>query len=399
MNQIQLFFVNKFNWLDAAPMTTISTFFTHALAKLGYETTLIARGEPSINTNDILEDKFGLKPIDLFKVKLFPDNERKYIKKASNYYWKAIRFILSDRDKNKQTIVLTRNTTFLPYLVFLKTCCNIRVIFESHGYHGAKTLPGLPKRNLPTVFNLSYQYRIIERLFLNKIDGLVCITNPQRQLYVKDFVKIPMVTLPMAASDFSQNEESLKTSSSYTSHRLCYIGRLTQHINYEMIFEALQLLKNRDIKFSWIGLKANDFPILENLKNKWHLQNRIELIGWMPHQQMRHYLLNNVSVGLVAYKNSFRSAAVTSPSKIFDYFAVGLPVIAPKIPTVLDIISHNKNGLLFEADNAQSLAAQIDAIFENPKQFTQLQYASKQSADEFSWHNRALKLIEFMSVF
>ena len=376
-------------------MSTVSTFFTHALAEQGYDTTLIVRGKPATNANSIMKEKFGLKPLSNYEVKLFSRLDFPLIKTSGDFYLKALRFILSHSRNDRKIIVISRNTNFLPYLVFLKKRYDVKTIFETHGYHGRGTLPGLPPRPPWGSVRLSRQYNFMEKIFLNKIDGLVCITSTQQELYKKDFVNIPTIFLPLGAHAGSNNQPDGDVDS-YIHKKLCYVGRLTPHLNPQMLFEALNIVAERSISFVWVGLRPEDFPVLKKEIKKYDLEQRVELKGWLPHSEMSRYIKGHVSVGLAAYKASFRSAAVTSPSKIFDYFAAGLPVIAPRIPTVEDIIVDGKNGLLFTPDSAESLAEAITALFESVELYRGLQEASWQSAAEYSWQKRVRRFMGFV---
>lgn len=392
---IKIFFVNKFNWLDPSPMATISINFTYALAKLGFDTTLIIRGNPDDDVNLNLKEKFNLTPIDNYRIKLFPRFNFFFIKTSTSFYFKAVKYILANLGNTEKSIVVTRNTNFLPYIYMLSKFPKITTVFEAHGYHGGSTLPELPPKPPKGSVRLSRQFKIIESVFLNKVDGLVCITSPQQKLYQKDFVNMPTIFLPLASPNLKV-DKTTTLPDLYRNKKLCYAGRLTPHVNPQMLFEALNLLEDQSIRFVWIGLKPSDIPILKKEIKKFDLENRVELKGWLPHNEMSQYLQKKVSVGFVGYKPTFRSAAVTSPSKIFDYFAAGLAIIAPRLANVEDIIEDGKNGLLFEPDNAQSLAHTINRIFADPIKFKELQKASFESAQKYSWQNRANKFIEFV---
>lgn len=392
----KIFFVNKFKWLDAAPMATISTFFTHALAELGYETNLIIQGEGLIDTNDILKKRFGLSPLSNYKIKLFSRFHSSFLKTSSNFYWKTVRNILANRKSDKKIIVISRNTNFLPYMVMLKKMFNMTAIFETHGYHGYLTLPGFPPPPHRPFLKLSYQSQRTEKIFLNHIDGLVCITSPQKKLYLNDFVKIPTILLTLGSPKSIGEKMKVDSKTAFSHKKVCYIGRLNQHINYKMIINAFKLLKDKSIKFVWIGLKKENFKILENEIKNQSLDGQVELKGWMNHNEMQKYLVENISAGLVAYKPTYQSMVFTSPSKIFDYFAIGLPVIAPRLPNVEDVIVEDNNGLLYESENSMSLAKKISLLFENYQIYQELQNASRKSAEEFSWKNRAEYFISFV---
>ncbi len=378
-------------------MSAVSTFFTHALAEQGHDTTLIIRGDSAADVDAILQNTFGLEPVSNYEVRLFSRFESAFVKTSANFYLNAARYISSHSQKNCRTVVVTRNTTFLPYLVLLRKLRNVVGIFEAHGYHGRGTLPGLPSRPPRASVRLARQYGYMERLFLNKMNGLVCITRTQKKLYLDDFVRIPTIFLPLGAPALgrSNNASNIQTDS-YHHKKLCYAGRLTPHIDHQVLFRALGLLEDKSIRLEWIGLTPENFPVLENEIRENKLGERVTLRGWLSHQEMRQVLRDQMSAGMVAYKPTFRSAAITSPTKIFDYFAAGLAVIATRIPTVEDIIEDGKNGLLFVPGDADSLAGAISALFRDVERYQELRKASLRSAHEYSWQNRAQKMMDFV---
>ena len=374
-NQYSVFFVNKYSWIDKNPMTTISTFSTYALSELVYQTTLIVSGNEQIEYESILKNYYGLTPKNNYQVKIIKRPNLKIFNSSILFYIKATKFIL--KNKTNKTIVITRNTTYLPYLVLLRFF-GIITLFESHGYHGKLSPANLPKRKETKLVNASTQYHLYERLFLNKVNGLLCITTPQMHLYQQDFLK----DLPSAKSLFNRK-------------KIIYIGRYTNHIDVKILFAALQKT-NKKINFIWLGLKENDFDTLNKYISEYSMQDRVELKGWVGHQEMQKFILTNASIGLALYKNTFRSAAITSPSKIFDYFSLGLPVLAPDMANIRGIIENETNGLLFSPSDASSLASQIEYIFSNYEIFDKLRRASIRSSDNFSWNTRAQSLIQFI---
>ena len=56
---MKIFFVNKFNWLAASTMATVSTMSTYSMAEAGQDTSLIIEGDITEDPNKILSGKFG----------------------------------------------------------------------------------------------------------------------------------------------------------------------------------------------------------------------------------------------------------------------------------------------------------------------------------------------------
>jgi glycosyltransferase involved in cell wall biosynthesis len=75
------------------------------------------------------------------------------------------------------------------------------------------------------------------------------------------------------------------------------------------------------------------------------------------------------------------------PTKMFEYWACGLPVIASDLPPIRPFLADGKNGLLFDPSSAEDLARAIQWLVKYPHEaVTMGQYGQKQVFAE--WNNR-----------
>ncbi len=99
---------------------------------------------------------------------------------------------------------------------------------------------------------------------------------------------------------------------------------------------------------------------LERLAQSLGLSNRVIFTGRIPHRQVADYLAAfDIAV-------SPRATFYASPMKILEYMAAGLAVVAPHMPNLQDLISDGVNGILFEAENADKLAASLRSLITDP---------------------------------
>lgn len=390
---LQIFFVNKFEINGESPMATVSVMSTHALALSGIPVTLIAEGNPKTDTTVLLKKKFGLSGTPDYRIKLMTRKLFGKIRATTIFYYRALLYILTKRIRGIDTIIITRNTTFLPRMILMRLL-GCKVFFESHSYHGYCNIEGVPHNPSGKSFNLNAQFRWIERLFLNRCNGLICISSVQRKLYVKDFVRIRSITLPLGSPDVKHF--GMKDSNSVKKH-LVYIGRAASFIEDKVIFKAISLCNDKTITFAWLGLRDVDFERLQTLAAEFGISERVELFKWMPHTKMSEYICDKAGAGIVAYKLEFMTGALACPTKLFDYFSAGLPVIVSRMPTVEDYMTQNKEGLFYTPGSAESLCESIESLFSNPQRYFSLCKNSREAAEKYSWKNRADKLVEFVS--
>ena len=376
-------------------MASVSTMLLYAIAQAGVNSTLIAAGDPKIECNSHLQARFGLAPHKMFCVKLARRTLFADVTCTPLFYLRACRFILRSRRRREMTIVISRNTTFLPWLLLLKLFFGCRVLFESHAFHGNASLPGVPQMGKRKMFCLSTQYRMIERLFLNVCDGLLCQSALQRDLYAKDFVRIPTAVVPLGSQTYCGNSLGEPDGNMAIRKRIAYIGNYFGSIDTDIILDALAMSLGRGISFLWIGLQDSEkTPFLEKAKIK-GVAELCDVRGWMPHREMIDLLRKEAGVGIVIYKPSLLTSAVVSPTKIFDYYAAGLPVIGPDFPSVTEHVRDGEEGALYTAGDPQSLARAIVAVLSDELHYRKLKSNALLAAQRCSWDNRAKRFIAF----
>jgi glycosyltransferase involved in cell wall biosynthesis len=108
-------------------------------------------------------------------------------------------------------------------------------------------------------------------------------------------------------------------------------------------------------------------------------------------------LLNRVQVGLVILHPD--EAYLTSqPTKLFEYMAAGIPVIASDFPLWRSIIHGARCGLLVDPLDVQEIAAAIEQLIRNPSEAEAMGQRGRRAAEEhFSWTNEEQVLLSFYS--
>jgi len=381
---LQVFFVSKFDWLSSGPMSTVSTLFTHAISRQGIKTTFITQCTKQCDVNHELENRFGLFPNPFFSMRIF--RKKSFLHIATLFYLKAVIYLLHNAGPGD--IIYTRNSTFLPYLYFVKIFTRAKVFFEAHGYHG-----NLQEGKHSIRFS---RYDIAEKLFLRKFDGICSLTEAMNTLFKKDFPNTPVCTLPLGVAVKSR-DFIIDPKSGFSSRRLCYIGRYNENIDARMIFEAVSICKHLEIKLIWIGITPSQKSELMQLAESYKISSQVELLPWLGYNQMCMTVKNVAGAGLVAYKDTFDSKVQISPTKLFDFFSFGLPVLASDVGAVREIARNHFNEFLFQPGNATDLAQKIHLLFRSFELYKKNCELSLKLADEFSWEKRAQKFLSFIS--
>lgn len=155
-------------------------------------------------------------------------------------------------------------------------------------------------------------------------------------------------------------KEKINYNSSNT-YLLC-IGRLVKDkgiVELVNIFSTLQ--KNYSyLKLILVGVyEASLDPLPEITLRQIHNNPSIIHAGWS--NKVEYYMsLANYFV-FPSYREGF-------PNVLLEAGAIQLPVICSRIPGNMDIITHNKTGLLFEKKDEQDLQRKLEFALNNPEQ-------------------------------
>jgi glycosyltransferase involved in cell wall biosynthesis len=122
---------------------------------------------------------------------------------------------------------------------------------------------------------------------------------------------------------------------------LGYIGTLDSHKKIDNLLRAFAncVDQNPSLYLVIIG-DGGDFQNLKALCANLGLQNNVKFTGWVKHETVPEYL-NTFDIAIHHSANPYMS-----PLKIFEYLAVGLPVIGPDIAAVKEIFINGKHLVL-----------------------------------------------------
>ena len=121
----------------------------------------------------------------------------------------------------------------------------------------------------------------------------------------------------------------------------------------------------------------------------------VQFTGRVPHARLPASL-SHAHIGVAPF-DPIRHAPLQlgfywSPLKIFEYMAVGLPVVAPAIPRLRKLVEHGREGVLYDPDDPRGLDRAIVALSDAGERRQMGAAARARVVRDFSWqsHCRAL---------
>lgn len=169
---------------------------------------------------------------------------------------------------------------------------------------------------------------------------------------------------------------------------LVYIGGLSARAGIFVLLEALEILKRDGIepraRLAGYTDGADGLARLHEAMALRGLARQIEFDGRIPHAEVPGWIKTG-KIGLVLL-DSLPKFMKNIPSKLFEYWVCGLPVIASDLPPVRQFLRAGENGHLFAPGNARALGGKIRRLLEHPEEGKRLGVAGREDVLR-RWNN------------
>lgn len=122
----------------------------------------------------------------------------------------------------------------------------------------------------------------------------------------------------------------------------------------------------------------------------------VRIDGFQPPARVATYLAA-ADLGVVPNRSKPAiSARYTSPLKVFEYLACGLPIVASDLPSLRDILVDGVTARLCVADDPRALRAVIQELEDDEASRAALAANGLEAALEHTWDARAERILEWM---
>lgn len=366
---------------------------TQALASLGHQVRLAipeetGTGDRGNRSWDSISNLYGLNT--RFPMEWLPANPRlrKY-----DYAWSAIRWAR----KWKAEIIYTR----LPQAATWAANQGLPTILESHD---------LPQGTFgPLLFRLFLRGRSTCNLILisNPLAADLrerfgsSIQPPFAQI-IPDGVDLERYTdLPEPAESRRRLSADLKNRAdkldiNFLPERFTagYTGHLYPGRGISLILKMAESLT--EMNFLIAGGNPNDVNRIEAKVLEGNLQN-VTLTGFIPNAELPRYQ-SACDVLLMPYQRQVSAssggdiAKYLSPMKLFEYMACGRAICTSDLPVFGDVLSE-EIAILLPSDDVSSWVKALRSLKVDPKLRMNIAVRAKEMAAEYSWENRAKKIL------
>jgi glycosyltransferase involved in cell wall biosynthesis len=171
-----------------------------------------------------------------------------------------------------------------------------------------------------------------------------------------------------------------------------FTGSLKPWHGMDLLMKAFRKLLTTDGRYRLLVVGDGPLrPWIDGFASGAGIEDRVELTGWIPNDALPG-VLQRMDVTVAPYPRL--DGFYFSPLKLFEYMAMGKPVVASAIGQVCDIVEHGRTGLLAEPGDIAQLAAHVERIRCDSDLRSRLGAAAAERARAFTWSNNARRVVE-----
>lgn len=174
--------------------------------------------------------------------------------------------------------------------------------------------------------------------------------------------------------------------------RVVYLGQLMPWKGVDVLLHALA--RTPDLSALVIGGRDGADPRrdeLRRLARTLGIERRVEWAGWLTPAEAWTRLRRG-DIGVVPTRAGGTQELSTSPLKLFEYLACGLPVVVSDLPALREIVRDGENGLLFAEGDPDALAVALARLAASTVLRDRLAAGAVAGATHRTWASRAARI-------
>lgn len=178
---------------------------------------------------------------------------------------------------------------------------------------------------------------------------------------------------------------------------LGFVGGLRPWHGIEVLPALLQRLQPDfpDVRLAVVG----DGPLREQLHGDLRergLGERATVTGLLPHDGIAD-MIRTFDVALAPYPN-LEHTFYFSPLKLFEYMACGVPVVAPRVGQIEEVVRDGETGLLYPTGDLDALTASCKRLLSDAALRHNIGCeASRLVRSRYTWGHNARKVVDLVS--
>lgn len=273
---------------------------------------------------------------------------------------------------------------FLVFSVLLPKLMGAKIILDLHDL-----MPEFYAARFNTTMS-SWPVRLVrwqEKISCWFANHVVTVTALWRQTLIKRGIPPEKISVVMNVADnriFHQEKNGPRSFSDTNKFNLLYHGNLTERYGLDLLIRAVDIARHKAPALHLIIHGGGEYlEELQKLAAQLELQKQISFsTRFVPTAELTDFI-KQAHVGVVPYRRDVFTDDIL-PTKLMEYAALGMPVIAARTPAISAYFDQNMVEF-FTPDNVQELAQCILNLYSNQNRLAQLSQGISKFNQDYNW--------------
>jgi glycosyltransferase involved in cell wall biosynthesis len=271
----------------------------------------------------------------------------------------------------------------------------------------------LVQMGLPTVYEAHVVPKRGRSWLLQRIAGhpalrlVVALTSFIRERFVKlGFLAEKAIVLPdgvdLSLFEDLQGKEECRRRLGLPLDRVIigYIGRFRTMTMEKGIPELVQTMVHlppfdgQEPLLLCVGGPMDAVPAYLDLAHRLGVpEHRLQFVDRVPNKEVPLWM-RAFDIAAAPFPDSEHYAYFMSPLKVFEYMASGRPIVASDLPSLREVLTDGENAVLVEPDDSRALAEGIKKVLDDPNLARRIGEQACSEVRQYSWEERARKIVK-----
>jgi len=352
----------------------------HALAEKDVEVKLISGIKNRYPESRILQfyGLTGHPNLKILKLPMLRKEDARYIRFSWHgifHFFLLVYLLFIKFFKKEDSVIFLRHLKLASFILKFKGLLNIPVVFEVHEIFHLNTINQKKKGDLK-----QQEMRVYKNA-----DAVVCLSASLKQ-YLVDNMGVSEKSVFIIPDAVKRGWFDIKKNA---GEFICYTGSLYNWKGVDTLISAMKYLHGERLLIVGGGERLEGLRRLAAVEG---VAERVSFAGAVPHSSIPEYL--SMAKVLVLPNIAEGPSEFSSPLKLFEYMASGVPIVASDIQSFKEILTHKRNALLFEPGSPEALASAIKEILRNRDLAEGIAKSAKRDAEDYTYEKRGERIIK-----
>ena len=278
----------------------------------------------------------------------------------------------------------------------LKKKYNVKLVIDLHeNWPALLSVSSHANTFIGKILSSEKQWRSYEKTCAMAADRIITVVDEMKE-------RISRLGIPEGKIFVLENTPEINTPYELKYERderfftLIYIGGISFHRGLQYIIDGMSLLVPDLPVRLWIAGDGKYSHILKDQVRKLSLQKFVEFFG-MVSKEKTEDLMKKADLGLIPHIRSEQSDN-SSPNKLFEYMAAGLPVLASDCISVKRVIAETEIGRTYIFDSPTDFKHVLKKLYDEKRE--SVIFASngtKAIREKYNWEQSSVSLLTLYS--